>query len=448
MTRYCSLSPLRRLSILPVLLTAALLFSSCASRIGYGVVLWSVPEYGLAAGDVVPVFIQSNIGKVYVVGSGPGYKTRLELPLWQLTLYKNRGAARKAAAALGEYRYSYALVKLDGLPVRSDPENTAKMVYRLKQGEKIKILEKGEGTPVMSGKTALAGDWLRVMTDNGTTGWSFSYNLTVYDERDEDAFVEKNGDSGPDPVLENILSRTWYPESYRTMIEQNRVDLERIDPSWGFYPGADTKTALIANSSGVVSFEYSSIVKYSSGEYRFEGSSLAVQTRGRGSILATYTDANGMPQAVFFVPMEVSPEEIIAAEVERREVLLSTLRETGPSFRSGNYGLLQFQENGKFLWSGWQLLSPAVIPSSAGSSGDVQIRCFPGSDLASSFDGVLSFRFDSSPQWIHFLYALREDGLRLEHVSQSNIKDSVVETRNLNPMVIFFSPSSDGRGAL
>ena len=49
-------------------LGALSVLASCTGKIGYGVINWSVPEYSLYAGDVVPVFIQSNIGKVYVIG--------------------------------------------------------------------------------------------------------------------------------------------------------------------------------------------------------------------------------------------------------------------------------------------------------------------------------------------------------------------------------------------
>jgi len=79
MTRHSCYQSVRRLSV-SALCIAVLLLSSCTSRIGYGVVQWSVPEYGLAAGDVVPVFIKSNIGKVYVVGSGPDIKPVLNFP--------------------------------------------------------------------------------------------------------------------------------------------------------------------------------------------------------------------------------------------------------------------------------------------------------------------------------------------------------------------------------
>ena len=63
---------------------------------------------------------------------------------------------------------TYASVKLDGLPCRAEPVNTAKQVYRLRKGEVIKILYKGEGQKPMAGKTALEGDWYRILTDDGT----------------------------------------------------------------------------------------------------------------------------------------------------------------------------------------------------------------------------------------------------------------------------------------
>ena len=90
--------------ILPLIAALAVLFglSACSSHIGYGVMNWSLPEHNLSAGDVVPVFIQSNISKVYVIGVGKGARTHVEVPLWQLKLYKSRSKAHKAAAVFGE----------------------------------------------------------------------------------------------------------------------------------------------------------------------------------------------------------------------------------------------------------------------------------------------------------------------------------------------------------
>lgn len=423
---------------------ATLLLVSCTGRIGYGVMNWSAPEYALAAGDVVPVFIQSNIGKVYVVGTGKGFRTHAEIPLWQLDLYKSRSAARKASDALGEFRHTYALVRLDGLPIRAKPENTARQVYRLKEGQKIKVLAKGTGTPVLAGKSPLEGEWLEVMADDGTKGWCFSYNLTIFDEREEASVSVAASSTGPDTALEGLLARPWYPDSFRAMVQDNRVDLSRISPRWGFFPGRDSLVARVETADGLVTFPYTSIQKVDDTTYRFDGSTLSVQVRGPTSILVQYTDEAGMPHALYFASLDATPDDLISAEKERRAGVLDSVRKAGPRFVSGNYGVLQFLDGGRFLWSGYQLLSPSVIPAGAGAGGTVEPRCFLPETLASVYDGVLTFSFDSSPRPVHFLYALGTDGLKLEQVSDSNIRDSLVLAQNMTPIVVFFKPDPVG----
>ena len=415
-----------------------LLLTSCTGHIGYGVINWSIPEHSLTAGDVVPVFIRSNISKVYVIGLGKGGRTHVEVPIWQLTLYKSKSQAEKAARGLEEYRYTYASVKLDGLPIRASPENTAKQVYRLREDQKVKILRKGEGVPVFVGKSQLDGDWYEVITDDGSEGWCFSYNLSLYDERDTGSDNNTPKETGPDPVLQNLLASAWYPDSYRTMIETNRIDIDRINPAWGFFPGRDSGIARIENTDGIVSFPYDSITRTEDGFYSFVGSSLAAQVRRENILLVQYTDTNGMPQALYFCRIGTTPDVLIATEKERRTAILDSIRNAGPLFSSGNYGVLQFPEVGRFLWSGYQLLVPTIIPDNVGGSGDVEIRCFLGNHLTESYDGVLSFRFDSSGKWIHFLYTLNSQGLKLEYVSTSNIHDAVIDTQNLDPTVVFF----------
>ena len=69
--------------IFSVLLAFSLaLISSCSKIMGYSVLLWNIPEKGLQDGDVVPVYIRSNISHVYVIGTSEG---KFEVPLWQLT---------------------------------------------------------------------------------------------------------------------------------------------------------------------------------------------------------------------------------------------------------------------------------------------------------------------------------------------------------------------------
>ena len=216
---------------LPLLFSFTLLFSafltSCSDKIiGYSVVLWNIPENSLQSGDIVPVYIRSNISHVYIAGLEDGQK--VEIPLWQLTapLSKRKAVAEKSRYS--EYAHTYASVKLDGLPCRSDPVNTAKQVYRLRKGEVIKILYKGSGQSVMSGKNALEGDWFRILTKDGTFGWCFSYNLNLYEigadgnkVGGEDILEEEIEDE----VFTELTKHFWYPDYFSNMISSSNIDL-------------------------------------------------------------------------------------------------------------------------------------------------------------------------------------------------------------------------------
>lgn len=429
-----------------VLLSAVILYSSCSPYIGYGVVNWSLPEQELAAGDVVPVFIQSNIGGVYVIGTGSDREDRVEVPLWQITLHKSKSRARKAAARIAEHRYIYATVKSDGLPVRAQAENTARQLYRLRQGEILKIIRKGTGSPVIAGNAPLEGDWYEVLTGDGTVGWCFSYNLSLYDERDDvpdDLVVEEDGS---DHYRTYLVSQTWYPDQYRVMIDKKRVDLERVQPLWGFSPGQESLVARVATEAGIATFEHTGIVKSGDRTYRFEGTSLTAEVRRKNSLVVQYTDDRGSPQVFYFTTLDTTPEEIIEKEQARRAAIYDSIRKAGPRFVSGNYGVLQFIADNRFLWSGYQLLSPAIIPAGSGGEGRAELRVFLSDSLKDQYGGVLSFRFEATGARVHFLYDLTANGLKLEQVDESNIRNMVVESRNLSPTVLFFTPETTADG--
>ena len=102
--------------VLACLLT--LLLTSCGDKImGYSVVLWTIPEQQIKSGDIVPVYIKSNISHVYVIGTSSGEK--IEVALWQLTEPVKKGKVKNIAARYAANAATYASLKLDGLPCRA-----------------------------------------------------------------------------------------------------------------------------------------------------------------------------------------------------------------------------------------------------------------------------------------------------------------------------------------
>ena len=118
--------------------------SACSNAIGRSVVLWTIPEREISDGTVVDVYLKSNIAKTYVIAD-PVTGEELEVPLWKLSDPASKSKTNKLANLYREYSGMYACCLMDGLPIRAEPKNGAKQVYRLRKNEIIKVLYKGEG---------------------------------------------------------------------------------------------------------------------------------------------------------------------------------------------------------------------------------------------------------------------------------------------------------------
>lgn len=402
---------------------------SCSHSLGFGVVLWSLPEEGLSDGDIVPVFIQSNINQVFVIGI-PNSDKKIEVPLWQISTPEKKAQAIETAKKYKAYKNIYARVKLDGLPVRYEATNLGRQVYRLKEGEIVKVLFAGEGAPV----NGLEGDWLRVLMQDGSVGWCFSYNLSLFDETD-DSFVEEEK---KDDRFETFAKKTWYPQSYQTMIQNGRIDLDEMKVDYGFSINTETKIASLRLKNITKSFPFEDVEKKEDDLYQLTASPLLLRIVSENQIQVTLVGDFGKQEIHAFSTVSSPIRDIIDAEKKRRSFLLQTIINQGPSFSSSNYGLLQFLDEGSFVWTGYSLLSPSLIPSGVGSRGKVSMDYFISNDLSFYYDGVLSFRFDSDQKEIVFLYKLEETGLRMEFVPENLIRNALISSQSQNPIILFF----------
>lgn len=418
-----------------------LLISGCSDRMGYSVLLWSLPEQGLNDGDIVPVYIKSNISQTYVIGTMDSDQ-KFEVPLWQITEPASKSGTRKTAQKYVEYQYQYARVALDGLPMRAEPVNTAKQVYRLRRDEVIKVLYKGEGAAVMSGSNAMEGEWLRVLTSDGTQGWCFSYNLRLFDNREEtsqDQVQIADSQEQLDETIEKVFSKRWYPESYGTMIDSGNLDLEQLDAKYEFDPGVKSKSVQLRVPDFTVSFPYAGVEKISLNIYKFVDTPISITIRRDDYIVVQYTDEQGRPTSYNFVTLKENVSNLVAAERNRLQQLYAELEGFGPSFASSNYGKLSFIGKNQFQWSGYRQLQPAIIPSGALGRGSVSFKYFLNRSLKSRYDGVLTFQFDKGTREVNFLYKIEGEGLRLEGANGAHFDGKTITSRSSNPVVIFFS---------
>jgi hypothetical protein len=437
------------ISLFLLIITCTLL-SACSSRLGWGVLLWSTEDPSIPSGTVLSVYIRSNLNKVWVVGIPGGLDAginKMEIPLSHLEFVGSKSKAKKRAEDFSRYALTYAENMQDGLPIRDNPDNSAKRVYRLRTGEVIKVLSLAEGNPAISATgTPLPGDWYRVLTGDGVIGYCFSYRLKLFDHTGGSlaASVPEDADNSTldDSELDALMSKVWSPEVYGVMVNNKKINLEDISHRWRFDPGQETGIARIYASGIDQSFLYTAIRSDGPNVWRFEGTNLRMQLRSDTTLAVQFSEGSGSTKTLLFVALPIEVDDLIIQEGARRERLYDTIYTQGPVFTSNNYGTIVFKEGGLFSWTGFDLLVPRHIPESAEGNGTIYMDLFLAPELEDRYTGVFSLRFTGNNNKevavLHCMYFLDSQGFRIEIAPESTIEDSTVIRRDASPMVLYF----------
>lgn len=429
--------------------------SACQRRLGWGVLLWNNDDTGMPFGTVLPVYVKSNIEKKWIVGVPKQFRTeavkdgKLEIPLPQLEVFDSKWSAKKRAAEFSAYSLVYAETLQDGLPIRDEADNSASRVYRLRLGEVIKILDRAEGAPAISTTgDPLPGDWYKVLTEDGSTGYCFSYRLRIFEHGSGPLeLAENNIQSEDDPLLQSIQSKKWSAQIYDEMIETRKFDLEALMSNWSFSTGEDTGIANIFTADIDRSFQYTSIRKVSERSWRFDGTSLTMTLLTDNMLATQFIDRDGTNREANFVALSVKIDDLIAQEEQRREALYGDLLACGPEFMSAMFGNLTLTEEGDFLWDSFEPLVPDYIPVSVLGRGKIEIRYNLSDELAAYYTGVASLVFKTIgggvDKTIHFLYKIGSEtessgSVSFEFLPPEHIKDAVVATKEETPFIIYF----------
>jgi hypothetical protein len=440
--------------------------SSCSKRLGWGVLLWDVQNPTIPSGTLVPVYIKSKIDSVYVIGIPkefqikPEKKTdpiidKKEIPLWQIRFFSNKSKARAFVKEFAGYAGLYAETLQDGLPIRSEPDNGARRVYRLRQGQVIKVLSKAEGSPAMSGSKPLPGEWLEVLTDDGTIGYCFSYRLRIFETeagKNLSSVQTNTINLENDPTLESILSKSWAPDWYKDMLDNQTIDLDTFTEQWGFFPSLDTGVIHLALPDFDKTYTYRAITMVDANSWRFEGTPLVLTLRNEDLLAVQYEINGGTQKTSLFVLLPMSVSDVIAQEKERRLKLIETIVHQGPVFQSETYGRLSLSFDGSFQWEGFDLLVPRIIPQTTGGTGTISMRLFIRESIRTTYDGAFTMYFntqgvDGQPAQsepgktisVNFLYKVEPGSLRLEYLPSSLITGTSVLQRSSSPIILYFT---------
>jgi len=435
-----------------LILLAFVFFLSSCSRLGWGVLLWTIEDPPVLSGTVLPVYIRSNIEQLWVIGVPDPHRrmgelSKIEVPLSMFEFAGSKRKAKKRAEEFSQYAAAYAENLQDGLPIRDYPDNNSRRVYRLRLGEIIKIIDISDGNPPISTTgDPLPGDWYMVLTQDGVTGYCFSYRLKIFDNYDGRvrAAAAERREPASDPDLDMVLSRIWSPESYLTMVNSRQINIEELEKHYRFDPGQDAGIARIILPDMEKEFRYDGIYPDGERAWRFEGANLSMNLRNNNTLAVQFLENTGARRTLLFVALSSDVKDLIMQENTRRQGQFMAIYNQGPVFTSANYGTITFTTTGNFTWTGFNLLVPQLIPSETRGQGRVYMDIFLSPSLSERYNGAFTFRFTDIRQnnTLFFMYNLDNQGLRLEVAPDYGIDDITITRRAASPMVLYFYRNS------
>ena len=375
----------------------ALALVSCGERtVGTGVVLWS--DGGpLATGALVDVVEESTIEDRYLVRAASADRRQDPVPVaprWRVRVFADPEQAAAFAARYADFVDVYAYAARRGLPVRAQASATAGIVYKLREQEVTKVIERG-AEPEQVG--SFENYWYQVLTEDGTEGFTFGEFLPRF-ESTGDPRADAVRLHTADPGLERVVGTAWRPQEYLSMVRRRRFDLLRLRPEYGLFPDPEAGVFRLVTAQRQREFPYREIERVGDDRYVLaeeggDGRPARFTVRGSGALAFSYVDEGRLITEVF-VDLQADVEELIAAERARRERLFANLLRRGPLLRSGGYGTIELTAEGRFRWQGYEALVPRWVPDGLPGTGVVDFRYALGAPLRGSYDVAVTLLFD------------------------------------------------------
>jgi len=411
----------------------SIILSSCSAKLlGYGVILWRDKNIPFKTGSVVKVLEESHIRKTYIVEKSR--KEKVEIPVWNVQLFEKENDALSYSKV---YRPNYAMFGFslrDGLPIREKPKAESPRKYKLRKGELIKILMRGENRV----KVGSYDDyWYYVIAKDGTKGYCFGHLLRIF-TTEGDPLEKVTELMSQDPVLDSFLKSVWRPEYYKEMIDKGYIDLKIFRSDIGLFPDRSNNTVTLVTDKYSIPFHYSAIEKVGENHYTFKDTNLRIVIYAKNRAVISYKVGSQNISSVY-VTMSKDIQEVIDNETARRDDIFAGFFSLGNTLKSDFYGTINLMDGRRFQWYNFSKLKGIIIKQTVSGVGTVDFPYFLSGKLRKSYDGIITFKFDDSPEvQINFLYKVLDGGIRLVFIKNMEIENLEVQKLTKSSVVMFF----------
>lgn len=420
---------LQKLQVLSLLIIVSLF--SCERYMGYGVVMLPDEESSLESGSLIKITKESRIREAWVYNSDE--EDHIEIKKWRVEFYDKLSEAQEYIENYNSYKNYFVIVNRNSHSMRIKPVADASLVYRLKKGQKVKVIGRTEEKVKIA---SFEGYWWELITDDGVKGWSYDSYLSVYNG---DELIHSN-ESQDGPEIHEFFETIWRPKYFWTMQKSRNIDLDKFKAKFKMVPDLDNKELTISMPDHYATFNFTEFKKTGTNNYNLVGSTVQLDFSYKGMVTVLYS-LDSKSYATDFINMSDSlVTEIINTENSRRKIKYSEFIFQGPTYKSNAYGKITFSEDEGFVWTGKEnMINKQLLTSNALDEGTVSFKIFPGEEIINKYDGAITFDFGSR-QELTFLYIFENGGIKLLYVPPGKIKDHVIESDNFyTPIDLFFT---------
>ena len=399
----------------------SLLIINCHKNIGYGVILWNISKNNnINNNTIINISRESIINKSYIGKTIKKPSNKIELSKNLFYFSKSLSEVKKFSRDYKKFTNIYAICSYQyGLYIRTKPNTFSSTIYKMRPNQIVKVLT------IINKEVKIqqfTGKWIKVITDDGTTGYIFDYYLKIYEQKTSNSpikiikYPESKKEIDPKTRINMIVNRLWYEQSFvnRLIPEKGLPDDRFFNDKNGFIIDTKKKKVFYKNEKIAVEENYQKINYLSSHLFELKGSSFKLKFNDKLLTINFIYNGKEIIKKLRYVPknkLNRIKQAIIQYKRDKITSLITNIKQNCLlNLFSENHliGTLNITKVGNFQWENLTFLQQKNIIDYSNKTHNGQISFIYQLDesLKSKYDGIISFTFYNSQITISFFYKI------------------------------------------